>query len=160
MYEFMRDQGIHCEDELMRPESTAVFYFPMQSPPGAVTRATQGSAIQQLEMWLFYQRYWCEHKPSVTISVKEDEWLRVGAWVYDNFDYLSGLSFLPYDTGSYKQAPYQEISADEYERWIREGRTVPIDWSLFASYERSDSTSTNQTLACTSDGCEMVDIVH
>ena len=98
----------------MKPESTTVFSFPMASPRGAVTR-TILSAIEQLELWLTYQRYWCEHKPSVTISVKENEWMDVGAWVYKHFDEVSGISFLPFSDHTYKQAPYQDCTEDEYD---------------------------------------------
>merc|ERR1711965_607881 len=111
--QFMKDSGIPSEPDVMKPDSTTVFSFPMKSPSGAITR-TAMSAIEQLEYWLMFQRHWCEHKPSVTVSVKEDEWMRVGAWVYDNFDEVSGISFLPFSDHTYAQAPYQDIDEAKY----------------------------------------------
>ena len=154
--QFMKDNGIPSEPCAMKPDSTTVFSFPMKSPSGATTR-TKMTAIQQLEFWLLYQRYWCEHKPSVTISVKEDEWMQVGAWVYENFDEVSGISFLPFSDHTYAQAPYQDIVGEEYERAYKEMPTS-IDWSKLADYEKEDTTSGGRELACTADACEMVDI--
>jgi ribonucleoside-triphosphate reductase len=111
--QFMKESGIPSEPCFSKPDSTTVFSFPMKSPEGAVTR-TQMSAIEQLEYWLMFQRHWCEHKPSVTVSVKEDEWMDVGAWVYKNFDEVSGISFLPFSDHTYAQAPYQDIEREEY----------------------------------------------
>ncbi len=93
----------------MKPDSTVVFSFPIKAPDGARVREDL-TAIQHLELWLMYQKNWCEHKPSVTISVKEEEWLEVGAWVWKNFDDISGISFLPHDGGTYRQAPYEECT--------------------------------------------------
>ena len=154
--QFLMSQGIPAEADVMKPDSTTVFSFPMKSPTGAVTR-TQMNAIEQLELWLMYQRHWCEHKPSVTISVKEHEWMDVGAWVYDNFDVASGVSFLPHSDHTYQQAPYQEIDKEEYKNLLS---TMPksIDWSRLSEYEKEDSTSSSQTFACTGDVCEVVDI--
>jgi len=154
--QFMKDSGIPSEPCVMKPESTTVFSFPMKSPSGAMTR-TEMTAIQQLEFWLLYQRHWCEHKPSVTISVKEDEWMDVGAWVYRNFDEVSGISFLPFSDHTYAQAPYQDIVGEEYERAYKQMPTS-IDWSKLADYEKEDTTSGGRELACTADACEMVDI--
>ena len=154
--QFMKDSGIPSEPCVMKPESTTVFSFPMKSPSGAMTR-TEMTAIQQLEFWLLYQRHWCEHKPSVTISVKEDEWMDVGAWVYKNFDEVSGISFLPFSDHTYAQAPYQDIVGEEYERAYKQMPTS-IDWSKLADYEKEDTTSGGRELACTADACEMVDI--
>ena len=154
--QFMKDNGIPSEPCAMKPDSTTVFSFPMKSPSGATTR-TKMTAIQQLEFWLLYQRSWCEHKPSVTISVKEDEWMQVGAWVYENFDEVSGISFLPFSDHTYAQAPYQDIVGEEYERAYKEMPTS-IDWSKLADYEKEDTTSGGRELACTADACEMVDI--
>jgi len=154
--QFMKDSGIPSEPCVMKPDSTTVFSFPMKSPSGAVTR-TQMSAIQQLEYWLMFQRHWCEHKPSVTVSVKEDEWMRVGAWVYDNFDEVSGISFLPFSDHTYAQAPYQDITGEEYEKAYKK-MPSSIDWSKLADYEKEDTTSGGRELACTADACEMVDI--
>jgi ribonucleoside-diphosphate reductase alpha chain len=114
--QFLISQDIPAEPDVMKPDSTTVFSFPMKSPKNAVTR-TGMTAIEQLELWLTYQRHWCEHKPSVTISVKENEWMAVGAWVYEHFDEVSGISFLPFSEHTYQQAPYQDIDADTYKEW-------------------------------------------
>ncbi len=154
--QFMKDSGIPSEPDVMKPDSTTVFSFPMKSPSGAITR-TAMSAIEQLEYWLMFQRHWCEHKPSVTVSVKEDEWMKVGAWVYDNFDEVSGISFLPFSDHTYAQAPYQDITGEEYEQAYKK-MPESIDWSKLADYEKEDTTSGGRELACTADACEMVDI--
>ena len=154
--QFMKDSGIPSEPCVMKPDSTTVFSFPMKSPSGATTR-TEMSAIEQLEYWLMFQRHWCEHKPSVTVSVKEDEWMRVGAWVYDNFDEVSGISFLPFSDHTYAQAPYQDITGGEYEQAYKQ-MPASMDWSKLADYEKEDTTSGGRELACTADACEMVDI--
>jgi len=154
--QFMTESGIPSEPDVMKPDSTTVFSFPMKSPAGATTR-TDMTAIEQLEYWLMFQRHWCEHKPSVTISVKEDEWMRVGAWVYDNFDEVSGISFLPFSDHTYAQAPYQDITGEEYEQLLRKMPSA-IDWSKLGDFEKEDTTSGGRELACTADSCEMVDI--
>jgi ribonucleoside-diphosphate reductase alpha chain len=154
--QFMKESGIPSEPDVMKPDSTTVFSFPMKSPEGAVTR-TQMSAIEQLEYWLMFQRHWCEHKPSVTVSVKEDEWMDVGAWVYKNFDEVSGISFLPFSDHTYAQAPYQDINKEEYTE-LYSKMPMSIDWSKLADYEKEDTTSGGRELACTADACEMVDI--
>ena len=128
----------------------------MKSPEGAVTR-TQMSAIEQLEYWLMFQRHWCEHKPSVTVSVKEDEWMDVGAWVYKHFDEVSGISFLPFSDHTYAQAPYQDITAEEYDELYKQ-MPESIDWSKLADFEKEDTTSGGRELACTADACEVVDL--
>ena len=153
---FMQDSGIPSEPCVMKPDSTTVFSFPMKSPSGAMTR-TEMTAIQQLDFWLLYQRHWCEHKPSVTISVKEDEWMEVGAWVYKNFDEVSGISFLPFSDHTYAQAPYQDITEEEYNELYNKMPTS-IDWSKLADFEKEDTTSGSKELACTAGVCEMVDI--
>ena len=152
----MQDQGIPSEPCVMKPETTTVFSFPVKAPEGAVTRKDVG-AIEQLELWLTYQRHWCEHKPSVTISVKDSEWMDVGAFVYKHFDEMSGVSFLPYDGGSYQQAPYQECSKEDYEKALG---VMPesVDWTKLSDYEKEDNTSGMQTLACSGDSCEIVDL--
>lgn len=155
--EFLKDAGVYNEPDVMAQGSTTVFYFPIKSPEGAVTRDDQ-NAIQALELWKHLQDHWCEHKPSATINVREDEWMDVGAWVYKNFDFLSGVSFLPHDGGSYKQAPYQELTKDEYRKWIEDHPTPEIDWSLLSAYEKEDRTTGSQELACTGGVCEVVDI--
>jgi ribonucleoside-diphosphate reductase alpha chain len=154
--QFMKDSGIPNEPCVMKPDSTTVFSFPMKSPEGAVTR-TQMSAIEQLEYWLMFQRHWCEHKPSVTVSVKEDEWMDVGAWVYKNFDEVSGISFLPFSDHTYAQAPYQDITKEEYTELFSK-MPMSIDWSKLADYEKEDTTSGGRELACTADACEVVDL--
>ena len=154
--EFMKTQGIPNEPDVMKPDATTVFSFPMQSPMGAVHTADM-TALEQLEMWLMYQRHWCEHKPSVTINVKADEWFEVGAFVYKHFDEMSGVSFLPFNEHTYQQAPYQECLATDYHILLDQ---MPdnIDWDKLADYEKEDNTSGMQTMACTGDVCEMVDI--
>ena len=154
--QFLIDQNIPCEDDVMQPDNTAVFSFPVESPEKAVTR-NDTSALAQLDLWLLYQRNWCEHKPSVTITVKEDEWLDVGAWVYNNFDDVAGISFLSHSDHTYKQAPYQECNKKDY---LSLAKTMPdnIDWSLLSDYEVEDNTKGGQELACTADACEIVDI--
>jgi len=151
IYEFLKQAGVPCEDEVFRPESTAVFSFPQRAPAGAVCRMDK-TAIEQLELWLVYQRYWCEHKPSVTISVKDEEWPEVGAWVWKHFDEISGVSFLPFSDHTYQQAPYTDASKEEYEAALA-AMPVDIDWSEFI--EQDDNTTGAQTLACTAGGCEI-----
>ena len=154
--QFMIDQGIPNEPDVMKPDATTVFSFPMQSPLGAVHTADM-TAIEQLDMWLMYQRHWCEHKPSVTINVKKDEWLEVGAFVYKHFDEMSGVSFLPFNEHTYQQAPYQDCDKDHYLA-IKDTSPKSIDWTKLSEYEQEDNTSGMQTMACTGDVCEMVDI--
>ena len=154
--QFLVSQGIPSEPDVMKPDSTTVFSFPMQSPLGAITR-TQMNAIEQLELWLTYQRYWCEHKPSVTISVKENEWMDVGAWVYKHFDEVSGISFLPFSEHTYQQAPYQDIDKDEYKKFLTK-MPKNVDWSLLQEFEKEDTTTGGRELACTADACEVVDL--
>jgi ribonucleoside-diphosphate reductase alpha chain len=154
--EMMKDQGIPAEPCVFNPETTTVFSFPVQSPPNAVTRNDM-SAIEQLETWLAYQRHWCEHKPSVTCTVREEEWLAVGAFVYEHFDEMSGVSFLPHSDHTYQQAPYQDCNKAEYEALLNK-MPEKIDWSKLSSYETEDGTSSSQAFACTGDSCEIVDI--
>lgn len=154
--QLMIDQGVPNEPCVMKPDTTTVFSFPVKAPEGAVTRNDM-TAVEQLETWLMYQRHWCEHKPSVTVSVKDSEWMDVGAFVYKYFDEMSGVSFLPYDGGTYQQAPYQECSKEDYEALLEKSPTS-IDWSKLGEYEAEDNTSGMQSLACSSDGCEIVDL--
>jgi ribonucleoside-triphosphate reductase len=154
--QFMKDQGIPNEPDVFKPDQTTVFSFPMKSPPNAVVTADL-SAIEQLEMWLAYQRNWCEHKPSVTINVKSDEWFEVGAFVYEHFDEMSGVSFLPYNEHTYQQAPYQEVDEDTYLDLLDKMPSA-IDWSKLSGYEQEDNTAGSQTLACSGDSCEIVDL--
>ena len=155
--QMMQDQGIPSEPCVMKPDSTTVFSFPVKSPNKAVTRNDM-SAIEQLETWLTYQRHWCEHKPSVTVSVRADEWMEVGAFVYKHFDEMSGVSFLPHSDHSYQQAPYQDCDKEEYEELLVK-MPESIDWSKLSEYEQEDNTIAMQTMACTGDVCEVVDIV-
>ena len=140
----------------MKPSTTTVFSFPQKSPDGAITRNDM-TAIEQLELWLEYQRNWCEHKPSVTVTVRDHEWIDVGAWVFKHFDDVSGISFLPHSNHSYKQAPYQECTKEEYEAMLAKMPAV-IDWSDLRFYETEDATSGSQTMACSGNSCEIVDI--
>ena len=149
--QFLKDQGVHTEDCVMKPDSTVVFSFPIESPEGATVRDDL-TAIDHLELWMMYQKEWCEHKPSVTISVKEEEWMEVGAWVWKNFDDISGISFLPYDGGSYRQAPYEECTKEEYVKLL--GNTPPkIKWNELV--EVDDNVKGVQELACSSGSCEV-----
>jgi len=155
--QFLIESGVHNERDMMKPDSTTVFSFPMKSPDGAVTR-TQMTAIDQLELWKTYALHWCEHKPSVTITVKEHEWMEVGAWVYENFDVASGVSFLPHSDHTYQQAPYQDIDRDEYLEWKATYDNVAIDWDKLTDFEKEDNTSGSRELACTAGVCEVVDL--
>ena len=154
--EFMKSQGIPNEPDVMKPEHTTVFSFPMKTAKDAVFR-TSMSAIEQLEMWKTYAVHWCEHKPSVTISVKEQEWVNVGNWCWDNFDYLSGVSFLPFSDHTYKQAPYQDIDEEQYKK-LHSEMPRNIDWGKLQEFEKEDNTKGTQELACTAGVCELVDI--
>jgi ribonucleoside-diphosphate reductase alpha chain len=154
----MVDQGIPCEDDVMKPDSVKVFSFPMKAPEGAVLRDDR-TAIEQLELWLMYQRYYCEHKPSITVSVKEHEWMQVGAWVYEHFDEVSGVSFLPHSDHTYQQAPYEDCTKEVYEA-LKEVMPQGIDWALISEYELEDTTKGSKTLACTGNVCEMVDLTE
>jgi ribonucleoside-diphosphate reductase alpha chain len=154
--QFLKDSGIPTEDDVMKPNETYVFSFPVKAPKNAITR-DKLTALQQLEVWLVYQRHWCEHKPSITISVKEDEWMEVGAWVYKHFDEVSGISFLPYSEHTYVQAPYQEIDENDYKELLSK-MPAEIQWQALSLYELEDSTTGTQALACVSGECEIVDI--
>ena len=149
----MVDQGFPVEDDVMNPSHTSVFSFPHKVDQSAVFR-TDMTAIQQLELWKTYQENWCEHKPSVTISVKENEWLEVGAWVFENFNYMSGVSFLPFSEHTYKQAPYQDCSKEEYEVLLEKMPKV-VEWDRLSEYEQTDTTIGSQELACAAGFCEI-----
>jgi len=155
---FMKDAEFPNEPDVMKPQHTTVFSFPMKSPEGCVMRNDM-TAIEQMELWLAYQTHWCEHKPSVTISVKEDEWPEVGSWVYNHFDRISGISFLPFSEHTYRQAPYQDCTEEEYLNALD---TMPknVDWTKLAEFEKEDFTVGSQELACSSSsgGCEVVDL--
>jgi len=154
--QLMKDQGIPNEPCVMKGDTTTVFSFPQKSPAGAVTRNDM-TAIEQLNLWLTYQRHWCEHKPSVTISVRDSEWMHVGAFVYEHFDEMSGVSFLPHSDHTYQQAPYQDCTKEEYEVLLG-SMPEKIDWSKLSDYEQEDNTVAMQTMACTGDVCEVVDL--
>jgi len=150
--DFLIAAGVQHEDCQMNPKSTSIFSFPIRAPKGALTR-TSKSAIEQLELWLTYQRHWCEHKPSVTISVKDKEWVEVGAWVWDHFDEISGVSFLPHSDHTYPQAPYQDATSDEVKA-LEKVTPSKLDWSVFI--EEDDNTTGTQELACSSGSCEII----
>jgi len=154
--QFMKDQGIPNEPDVMKPDATTVFSFPVKSPNKAIVTSDL-SAISQLETWLMYQRHWCEHKPSITCNVRKDEWFEVGAFVYKHFDEMSGVSFLPYNEHTYQQAPYQEVGKQDYNMLLS---VMPdeIDWAGLSEYEKDDNTVAMQTMACSGDVCEIVDL--
>jgi ribonucleoside-diphosphate reductase alpha chain len=153
----MKAKGFPNEPDVTKPEHTSVFSFPAKSPKGAICRGDM-TAWKQLSLWHTYAKEWCEHKPSVTVSVKEDEWVNTSAWVYDNFDDISGISFLPFSDHTYKQAPYQDCTEKEYKELLNK-MPKKVDWSSLADYETQDYTSASQEFACTSEkGCEIVDI--
>ena len=156
--QLMKEEGFPSEQCVMRPDHTTVFSFPVKSPEGCVTRDDM-TALEHLELWLTYQRYWTEHKPSITITVKEDEWMEVGAWVYKHFDEISGISFLPHTNHSYRQAPYQECTKEEHDILLARIPT-DVDWNTsLLKFEKEDTTAGSQSYACTGDKCEMVDLV-
>jgi ribonucleoside-diphosphate reductase alpha chain len=155
--QFLIEKGVHNEPDVMKPDTTTVFSFAMQSPIGATTR-TETTAVDQLELWKTYAVSWCEHKPSITVSVKDHEWMDVGAWVYENFDIASGVSFLPHSDHTYQQAPYQDIEADEYLEWQQRFGNMIIEWNDLSDFEKEDNTSGSRELACTAGVCEVVDL--
>jgi ribonucleoside-diphosphate reductase alpha chain len=154
--ELMKAYEVPNEPDFMKPDSTTVFSFPVKAPEGAIIR-NDLTAIDHLNTWLVYQREWCEHKPSITVSVRDDEWMAVGAWVYEHFDEVSGISFLPYSDHTYKQAPYQEVNELEYLELLAKMPSA-INWSDLSFYEKEDMTSGSQTFACSADNCEVVDL--
>ena len=154
IYDFLKVRGVPVEDDLMKPETGAVFSFPIASPEGAITRDDTG-AIEQLELWKVYAEHWCEHKPSITVYYKEHEALDVGAWVYKNFDEVSGISFLPYSGHIYPQAPYQPIDKEEYDKAVA-AFPVDINWEELSLYETEDNSTVEHELACSAGGCELI----
>lgn len=156
--QYMQSVGFPYEPCVNNPENVSVFSFPVASPEGCITRDNL-TALEQLELWLTYQKYWCEHKPSITVTVRDHEWIEVANFVYNNFDYMTGVSFLPHSDHVYKQAPYQEIN---YAQYVELSDRMPrgIDWSGLRDFERYDSTKSSQTFACSGpEGtCEIVDI--
>ena len=155
--QFLIEEGVHSEPDVMKPDATTVFSFAMKSPDNAVLRDDR-TAVEQLELWKLYAEHWCEHKPSITVSVKEHEWMEVGAWVYKNFDVSSGVSFLPFSDHTYQQAPYQDIEPDDYHDWQKSYEHVVLDWNKLTDFEKEDNTSGSRELACTAGVCEVVDL--
>jgi len=151
--QFMRAEGFPVEDCVMKPDTTDVFSFPVRGPEHAVFRNDM-SAIQQLEHYLMFKRFWCEHNPSITVYVRDHEWLAVGDWVYNHFDDIGGVSFLPHTDHVYQQAPYIECSAEEYEALVAKMPTV--DWSKLQEFEKEDNTTGTKELACTAGVCEII----
>ena len=154
LYEFLKGQGVPTEDAIGKEDSTAIFSFPVKSPESSVMRDDM-TAIEQLKLWKVYAKHWCEHKPSITVYVREHEWLEVGAWVYKHFDIVSGVSFLPHTDHVYKQAPYQEITEEEYNAAI-DSFPKTINWGELSDYETADNTSVEHELACSAGGCEIL----
>ena len=151
VYTFLKEKGIPVEDEVFRPDSTAVFSFPVKAPKNAITRNDM-TAIEQLNLWLIYQRHWCEHKPSVTITVTDSEWPEVGAWVWKYFDEVSGISFLPHSNHTYQQAPYEDITEEQYKE-LASNMPGDINWEDLV--EKDDNTEGSQTLSCVGGTCEI-----
>ena len=150
----MKNAKFPNEPDVTKPDHTTVFSFPMKSPKGAICR-NDISAWKHLSLWHTYANSWCEHKPSITVSVKEDEWVNTAAWVYDNFDDVSGISFLPFSDHTYRQAPYQDCTEEEYKQLLK---LMPkkVDWSDLTKYEQKDYTIASQEMACTAGGCEII----
>jgi ribonucleoside-diphosphate reductase alpha chain len=151
--QFLKDSHVPFEADVMKPDHTTVFYFPVKAPDGAVTREQVGPR-EHLDLWNVYNKHWAEHQVSVTVTVPEEQWVDTAAWVYENFDTLSGISFLPEDLGTYKQAPYQTCTKEQYEELLAK-MPKELDWSKFASYEQDDNTTSAQQLACISGICEL-----
>lgn len=152
--QFLKDSGVPSEPDVMKPDATTVFYFPIKSPDGATVRDSV-TPRKHLDLWNTYNKYWAEHQVSVTVSVKENEWVDTAGWVYDNFDDLSGISFLPMDGGTYRQAPYQECNKEQYYELLAKMPTE-LDWEKFSTYESDDNTTGTQTLACQGNSCEIL----
>lgn len=150
--QFLIEAGVPYEPDQRNP-SALVFSFPQKAPDSAVVRSDV-DAVRFLDIWKMFQEEWCEHKPSVTISVAEDEWLPVAAWTYDNFDILSGVSFLPFDPREYPQAPYQTLTEEQYNEWL-DKMPETIDWTRLKEYETEDRTTGSQELACVAGICEI-----
>lgn len=151
---FLEAEGVPTEQDVMNA-SGAVFSFPKLSPEGAVHTSDMG-AMEQLRLWKIYQDHWCEHKPSITVYYKEEEFMQIGAWLYENFDDVSGISFLPYSDHTYRQAPYEEINKETYEQLLAD--MPEIDWDKLGEYEKEDTTKGTQELSCVAGYCEIVDV--
>jgi ribonucleoside-diphosphate reductase alpha chain len=151
--DFLIRKGVPVEDCISQPNNTYIFSFPQKAPHGSISGDSRG-ALQQLELWLVYQRYWCEHKPSCTVRVRDTEWMEVGAWVWKHFDEISGISFLPYSNHTYQQAPYEEITKEQYEALVKDSETYKdLDWTEMQ--EEVDNTVSSQELACVGSSCEI-----
>lgn len=155
MCAFMSAAGVYSEDALGREDTTAVFYFPVKSPEGAVLR-DDINALEHLALWSIYHEYWCDHNPSITITVRDKEWFSVGAWVYENFDKICGISFLPHSDHVYQQAPYIEVTKEQYDDWVAQHPVPEVDWALLSGYEKEDNTVSSQTLACQGGVCDLI----
>lgn len=149
--QFMRSEGFPVEDCVLKGATTDVFSFPVEGPEHGVYRNDM-TAVEQLDHYLMFKQHWCEHNPSITVYVRDDEWLAVGDWVYRNFDDVGGVSFLPHSDHSYQQAPYQECSEEEYTAMVK--KLPSFDWAGLQSFEKEDTTTNQQTLACTAGACE------
>jgi ribonucleoside-triphosphate reductase len=158
MTKMMIEAGFPFEDDVYRPESQTVFSFPMMAPDKAVT-VDDIDAMDQLELWLSYQNNWCEHKPSMTVYIRESEWMEVGAWVYKHFDSVSGIAFLPYSGHTYKQAPYEVCSQAEHDALLAK-MPKDVDWSNLRKYETDDTSVSHKEMACSGNSCELVDLVR
>ena len=157
MAEFLIDQGVPCEQS-QRKDAELVFTFPVKAPENAVVKSDI-SALEHLDIWLSYKKFWTEHNPSVTIDYRPEEWIEIGAWVLEHWEDVGGLSFLPLDDSVYVQAPLQSISETDYNQWIAEsGYPKSIDWDDLMLFELEDSTTGSQQLACVSGQCELVEI--
>jgi ribonucleoside-diphosphate reductase alpha chain len=152
MAQFMIDKGFPHEMDITNPEQTVIFSFPIRAPEGCVTRDDR-SALNQLNHWLMLQRHWCEHKPSITVTVREYEWPGVGAWVWSHFAEMSGVSFLPHSDHSYKQAPYEEVNEEKLKEL--EAEMPAVKWADLEKYESEDNTVGTQELSCTAGNCEI-----
>jgi ribonucleoside-diphosphate reductase alpha chain len=150
----MIDKGVPVEDDVVAPDHNHVFSFPVSAPKDSVFTEDR-SAIEQLEVWLAYKQHWCEHNPSITVTVKEPEWMEVGSWVYEHFDDLMGVSFLPFTDHIYKQAPFMEVEKKEYDS-LYKGMPKDLDWRELGIYEQQDNTTSSQNYACTSGACEII----
>jgi len=156
MTKFLIDLGVTNEPDMAAPDTPTVFYFTKKAPSTALTREDI-TAVEHLEIWKVYKQHWTEHNPSVTISVMEHEWIEVANWVYENWEFVGGISFLPADTGTYKQAPNQAITETDYNQFMAD-MPKSIDWSWLSDYETEDTTTGSQTLACTAGNCEVVSV--
>lgn len=154
MYSFLKDQGVPVEDAIGKENTTAVFSFPMKAPEASVHRDDMG-AMEQLELWRIYAEHWCEHKPSITVFYRDEEYLDVMAWIYKHFDTVSGISLLPHTDHVYPQAPYQELTEDEFKKSV-DRMPDSIDWDKLMEYETGDTTTVEHELACSAGGCEVI----